>query len=442
MLNSFSFFSRQNQLSSSSPILVGVSGGRDSVVLCDLYHHAKIDFVIAHCNFGLRSEESNEDEKFVIQLAEKYQVPLFRTNIPTKEYSGKMGISIQMSAREQRVKWFKELCKTNKFEYYATAHHSDDAVETYLINQIRGTGISGLHGILPKQDQLIHPLLFASRKDITNYAETNKLDWREDSTNSQTKYLRNKIRHQVLPLLEEINTGIKKTFLENMNRIYETEQIYHQKIEELKNELFLKTKEGWSIPLDKLRKNEQSTTVLFEFLKGYGFNFSQCEQVLQENELSQTGALFNSSNYQLLRDRYFLFIREVKAKKTKEYFIKSTVDQIEEPIKLRIESSENIDIISDSTIAKLDADKLVFPLKLRKWKQGDYFYPLGMKGRKKLVSDFFIDQKMSIFEKQNTWILCSNNEIVWIMGLRIDNRFKISSKTSKSLIISILSTDC
>ena len=232
MLNSFLAFSQKHHLSSSSPILIGVSGGRDSVVLCDLYHRADINFVIAHCNFGLREEESNEDEKFVIQLAKKYQVHLFSTNIPTKEYSEKMSISIQMSAREQRVKWFKELCKENGFEYYATAHHSDDAVETYLINQIRGTGISGLHGILPQQDQLIHPLLFASREDITNYAKTNQLNWREDSSNSKTKYLRNKIRHQVLPLLEEINNGIKKTFIENMNRIYETEQIYHQKIYE------------------------------------------------------------------------------------------------------------------------------------------------------------------------------------------------------------------
>lgn len=442
MLNSFLHFSRQHQLTSSSPILVGVSGGRDSVVLCDLYHHAKIDFVIAHCNFGLRAEESNEDEKFVIELAKKYEVSLFRTNIPTKEYAKETGVSTQMSAREQRVNWFKKLCKENKYEYYATAHHSDDAIETYLINQIRGTGISGLHGILPKKGQLIHPLLFASRDEITQYTKSNNLHWREDSSNATTKYLRNKIRHQVLPLLQEINGGIKQTFIENMNRIYETEQIYLQKIEELKKELLFKTKEGWSIPIEKLRSQAQASTVLYEFLKDFGFNFSQCKQVLQENELSQVGALFYSDNYQLLRDRKYLLLKKTNYNALQEYSVKSLPSKIHIPIKLEIESCDNIDIITDKNMAKLDADLLKFPLKIRKWKQGDYFYPLGMKGRKKLVSDFFIDQKMNRFEKQDTWILCSDHKIVWIMGHRIDNRFKISSQTTKTIIINILPTDC
>lgn len=442
MLNSFLLFSQQQQLKSSSPILVGVSGGRDSVVLCDLYHHANIDFAIAHCNFGLRAEESNQDEKFVIQLAKKYQVPLFKTNIPTKAYAEENGISIQMSAREQRVNWFKKLCLENNFEFYATAHHSDDAVETYLINQIRGTGISGLHGILPKQSPLIHPLLFASREDITNYAKSNSLSWREDSSNAQTKYLRNKIRHQVLPLLKEINGGIKQTFIENMSRVYEAEQIYIQKIEELKSELFLKTKDGWRIPIEKLKSHPQANTLLYEFLKAFGFNFSQCKQVLQENEFSQAGALFLSSNYQLLRDRKDLLLRENISNELQEYSIESSSALIEIPIKLKIESSENTDIISDKAIAKLDANLLKFPLKIRKWKQGDFFYPLGMKGQKKLVSDFFINQKMSRFEKQNTWILCSENKIVWIIGYRLDNRFKISPKTTKTIIISWLPSDC
>lgn len=442
MLNSFLLFSQQQQLLSSSPILVGVSGGRDSVVLCDLYHHAKIDFVIAHCNFGLRAEESNEDEEFVINLAKKYQVPLFKTNIPTKQYAEEMGISIQMSAREQRVNWFKKLCTENGFEFYATAHHSDDAVETYLINQIRGTGISGLHGILPKQGALIHPLLFASRENITQYVKANNLGWREDSTNAQTKYLRNKIRHQVLPLLQELNGGIKQTFIENMNRIHETEQIYLQKIEELKKDLLFKTKEGWSIPIEKLKSQAQASTVLYEFLKEFGFNFSQCKQVLQENEFSQAGALFFSSNYQLLRDRNDLLIKEIYNPQILEYSIDATMHLIEEPIKLKIESSENTDIISDKAIAKLDADLLQYPLKIRKWKQGDYFYPLGMKGRKKLLSDFFIDVKINRFEKENIWILCSEDKIVWLIGYRIDNRFKISSKTTKTIIINSLPTDC
>ncbi len=438
MLNSFVSFIQQNHINSSSPILVGVSGGRDSVVLCDLYHQAKINFVIAHCNFGLRAEESNEDEQFVIELANKYQVQLFKTNIQTKKLATEMGISIQMSAREQRVKWFKELCKKYGFEYYATAHHSDDAIETYLINQIRGTGISGLHGILPQQGQLIHPLLFASRNDITEYAKNNNLTWREDSSNKQTKYLRNKIRHQVIPLLQEINPGIKNTFIENMKRIHASEGIYQQKIEELRIHLLTKDKQGWSIPITELKKNEPASTVLFELLKEFGFNFSQCEQVLQENEFYQSGALFHSSNYQLLRDRNHLLIKKENKNLKDEYSINSLDTVLETPLALSLESSENKEIISDKNIAKLDVGKLVFPLILRKWKKGDYFFPLGMNGRKKLVSDFFIDKKLSLFEKQNTWILCSNNEIVWIVGHRIDNRFKISSKTKKTTTIKIL----
>lgn len=442
MQKAFLSYIRKHELTSYAPILIGVSGGRDSVVLCDLYHCSKIQFAIAHCNFGLRHKESDEDALFVEKLAQKYQVPFYTVNIPTQLFAKQKGISIQMSAREQRVDWFKNICIENGMEYYATAHHQDDAIETYLINQIRGTGISGLHGILPKQNQLIHPLLFASRKDITKYAEENQLQWRDDSSNSQTKYTRNKIRHQVLPLLEEINKEVRNNFLANMERIISTENIYHSKIKEYKNEICLITKTDLVIDLNKLISIQESNLVLFEIIKEYGYHYKQCEQILRHTDGSQNGALFSSPTHQLLRDRDALIIKKHRIKDEKIFLIESIPCTLTKPIFLEINYSDQLDIISDKNIAQLDATKVSLPLQMRKWKKGDYFYPLGMHRRKKLLSDYFIDQKMSLFEKQNTWILCSGEDIIWLIGHRIDNRFKISSKTTKSIIINIISPDC
>ena len=442
MQKAFQNFIKKHQLSSSHPVLIGVSGGRDSVVLCDLFHSLKIPFAIGHCHFGLRGEESDEDEYFVSELAKKYKVAFHSVRLTTKKHAIEQGISIQMAARALRIEWSKKLCESFHYEYYATAHHQDDAIETYLINQIRGTGISGLHGILPKQGNTIHPLLFASREEVTFYAISHNLDWREDSSNQQTKYLRNKVRHQVLPMLQDINGNIKKILLDNMKRIHASEQIYKAKIEECKKEMTYTKQEEMVIELDKLLLSEQAPTLLFEMIKDYGFNYAQCQQIIPIDEESSSGAMIYSNTHALLRDRDELLIKKASPIKHPNYEIEEGIRYIETPLSLSIEPCESLEIFKHKNSAQFDLDRIQFPLTLRKWQMGDYFYPIGMKGQKKLLSDYFIDQKLTVFEKEHIWLLCSEEEIIWVIGHRMDNRFKIRAATKKSIKISLLDPDC
>lgn len=441
MLKPLQSFIHTHHLESSKPILIGVSGGLDSVVLCDLYDQLQIPFAIGHCNFGLRGKESDEDEFFVVELSKIYKVPFHSVTFNTKEYAQKHGISIQMAARELRMHWFEKLSESFNYEFYATAHHQDDAVETYLINQIRGTGISGLHGILPKQGKLIHPLLFASRKDLTLYAEAHSLKWREDSSNAQTKYLRNQVRHQLIPLLSKMNPNIKKVFIDNMERISATEQIYSAKIEECKTEMTTYKKGELVIELEQLLGSEQSPTLLYEFIKAYGFNYDQCKQILEIDSNSISGVSMRSASHELLRDRERLILKKTELQDSFVYPIENGVEEINEPISLTFELTNSTEIIKEDNIAQFDGDQINFPLYLRKWNKGDYFYPLGMKGQKKLLSDYFIDQKMSLFEKEKIWLLCSDEDIIWIIGHRMDNRFKISKETKKTIKITQIITD-
>lgn len=442
MLKAFQSFIHKNHLASSQAILIGVSGGRDSVVLCDLYHQLQIPFAIAHCNFSLRAQESDEDEFFVVELSKKYNVPFHSITFDTKEHAKQNGISIQMAARELRLSWFQKLCESFNYEYYATAHHQDDTIETYLINQIRGTGISGLHGILPKQDSLIHPLLFASRENITEYAETQSILWREDSSNAENKYIRNQVRNELIPLFTNINSNIKKVLIDNMERIYASEQIYKAKIEECKTEMSFQKNEELYIELDKLTGAHQAPTILYEMIKAYGFNFDQCKQILDLDENSMSGALMQSTTHQLLRNREHLILKNIDAGNSNQYILEKGSTELNDPLSLKVELSDSTEILKQSNIAQLDANKISFPLHLRKWQQGDFFYPLGMKGQKKLLSDFFIDQKLSLFEKENIWLLCCKEDILWVIGHRIDNRFKIRPETKRTLQITLLNTDC
>jgi len=432
MLKAFQKYIAKHQLiSNGDAILIGVSGGRDSVVLCELFFQAKIAFAMAHCNFNLRGDESDQDEEFVKNLAEKYRVKLHKKSCDTKAYALENGISIQMAARDLRFSWFKELIEKNEYTSYATAHHQDDAIETYLINQIRGTGIAGLHGILPKIGQLIHPLLFASRKDIDIFVKQNHLSFREDGSNSSTKYMRNKIRHQLIPLLAEINPQINQVFLDNMQRIASAEEIYQLKIKECRKEFSHQMNGQVRIRIQEFMQQDFAPTLLFELIKEYGFNYTQAKQVLGTDEESISGSLYFSGSHRMLRDRHYLIIEENKIAEVEQFEISEETLSISSPIQVLIEKSNKLKIIPDSNIAQLDFTKLVFPLQLRHWKKGDFFYPLGMKGRKKLLSDFFIDQKLSLFEKENVWLLCSNKQIVWIVSYRLDDRFKITETTKE-----------
>jgi tRNA(Ile)-lysidine synthase len=430
MLKDFQeYIAKYNLVSDKGATLIGVSGGRDSVVLCDLYRRAGLPFALAHCNFNLRGQESDADEAFVIELARQFGVELYRKNCDTKAYAQSQGISIQMAARDIRFNWFKELVEEHKFPYYATAHHQDDVIETYFINQIRGTGIAGLHGILPKLNQLVHPLLFASREDIDAYIEKNQIKYREDSSNSSIKYLRNKLRHQLIPLLEDINPDIKKILLNNMKRIYSAEQILQLKVEECRKEFCHWVDDHLFIHIASVTTHEFAPTLLYELIKEFGFNYSQAEQALHINEETISGAKFYSDRSILLRDREHLIIKKADGKPTKRLDITRDTQSISHPLQIEFSQSTDFKIIRHNQTAQFDMEKLHFPLSLRKWHTGDYFYPLGMKGKKKLLSDFFIDQKLSVFEKEAVWLLCSHDQIVWVIGHRMDDRFKISSGT-------------
>ena len=428
MLNKFIKYCQKEKLfKPDDKILLAVSGGIDSVVMAELFFLAGYDFGIAHCNFKLRGKDSDKDEKFVKELAEKFKVPFFIKRFDTFKYSDENKISIQMAARELRYYWFTELLEKEDYKYTATAHHRDDSIETFFINLIRGTGISGLHGILPKQGNVIRPILFAGRDKIEVFQKENKIKFREDKSNLSDKYLRNKIRHKLLPVIKEIEPDIEKVMQKNISRFAETENIYFKEIEKKKKKVVKEENEKIIISIDELQKLKPLKTYLFEFLLAYNFNFSDVENITNSLE-GISGKQFYSPTHRLLKDRNNLIITPLSEDEIQEFFIEKTDKEILSPLRLKIKIEKNIELSSDKNIACLDYSKLEFPLILRKWKKGDVFVPFGMTGKKKL-SDFFIDQKLSIIQKEQIWLLCSGENIVWIVGYRIDNRFRVTKNT-------------
>lgn len=417
-------------------ILVGVSGGIDSVCLLHLLHELEYRIAIAHCNFQLRSEESDQDELFVRNLSEEYSIPFYSTQFETKEIAQSEGISIQMAARDLRYEWFEEIRMKHGYDYIAIAHNKNDVSETFLTNLTRGTGIKGLTGIKEKSGNIIRPLLFAGRTEIENYITIKNLDYREDSSNKTTKYSRNLIRHEIIPLFEKINPRFQDTLIENMSRLKETEAIYLQQINSKISELTIIQDDLILIEISKLKELKPLYTYLFELLNPLGFSKTQINDIIDALD-STSGKQFFSLTHRILKDRNYIIITEISAIKTKSYFIDLDVNELLTPIHLEIskyEKTNAFEIIKDKNIGLFDLDLIDFPLTLRKWQKGDYFMPLGMSNLKK-VSDFFIDQKLSILEKEDTWILESNNKIVWIIGYRIDERFKISDNTKNILKI-------
>jgi tRNA(Ile)-lysidine synthase len=441
MLKQFeNYIKEYNLVKKDESSLLTVSGGIDSVVLCELYYQAGYSFGIAHCNFQLRGEESDLDAEFVKALADKYKVPLFSVVFDTNKFAKDLGISTQMAARDLRYEWFEKIRSENSYDKIATAHHQDDQVETFFINLMRGTGISGLHGIKPIQNSLIRPMLFASRKEIVHFLEKNHLTYREDSSNASDKYLRNRIRHHIMPVLEDIDSEYLKMFSENMKRFSASEEIYLQQIENVRNEIITSRGNDDLISIEKLMKLNPISTYLFELIREFGFSFKVCEDIISSLG-KDSGKIFYSESHRLLKDRECLIIREIKEKSSENiYQIEKGISEIKIPIHLKIEElikAKDFKISAKRTIANLDFDELKFPLSLRKWKQGDYFHPLGSSYRKK-ISDFFIDKKLSLFEKEDCWLLCSNDEVVWIVSHQLDNRFKITSKTQKVLKLELL----
>lgn len=413
-------------------ILVAVSGGVDSVVLLDLLCKMEVECGVAHCNFHLRDEESDGDFEFVKNLAEQRGLAFYSQDFDTKKYASENKISIEMAARDLRYNWFELIKDKFRYKYIAVGHHADDVAETVLINLARGTGIHGLSGIKSKLGKIVRPLLPFSRKQLLEYSEHNSLDFREDSTNAETDFVRNKIRHQIMPVLEEINPAIRNTMTENVRRFREVEQIYNEVIEKNRDELLVNRGKDLLISIPKLKKLTAPVSHLFEILSPYGFHHRDVKNIAEAIK-GISGKMFYSNSYQLLRDREYLILSEISENDKQEYSISERDSAMDLPLTMNLffqDRTSSFQFPRDVNIACFDANKLKFPLKLRKWKEGDAFQPIGMKGKKK-ISDFFIDKKFSIQEKENTWLLWSGNKIIWVVGHRMDDRVKITENTTK-----------
>lgn len=440
MIRQFSSFIEHNRLiGKTDRILLAVSGGVDSVVMAHLFHKAGYNSGLAHCNFGLRGKESDGDEEFTTKLAEKLRVPFFARRFDTKAYASRYKISVQMAARELRYVWFEEVRMSEKFDFIATAHHLDDQIETFLINMLRGTGISGLHGILPLQDKIIRPMMFAFRQEIAAYALKNRISFREDSSNREDKYIRNKIRLKIIPLLEEINPEFRKTITSEIGRIRQWEQVGRKEIESKSAEIVHHQQDRILVDLRALKKTDPSGLYAWEILSAYGFTSSVVSDILA-SPAANSGKTFISQEFTAVKDRETLIIRKHhKAGAVRVKRISETTRHISNPLPLKftvLENSEQSSIPEGKKFASLDFDKLEFPLELRKWAGGDRFHPFGLRGIKK-VSDLLIDEKVSLPDKENTFVLCSSGNIAWVIGHRIDQRFRITSVTKKIFRISL-----
>ena len=390
---------------------------------------------LAHCNFQLRGKESDKDETFVKKLAKDLKAPIFIQSFETTVYAKKQKLSIQLAARELRYKWFNEVLRNNRLDFVLTAHHADDVLETFLINTTRGTGLDGLTGIPERNGNIIRPLLPFSRPQIEKYAKDNGIAWREDQTNLETNYPRNKIRHKIIPVLKEINPGLLASFKTTLENLKGSRQIIEDKISELSNDLVIKDGDELKLDIGQLTKLSNPKAYLFELLKPYGFTeWNDVRDLLD----AQSGKKILSSTHQLVKDRkYLLLVENFKDEKNTSIYKVNTNDIYldEKGIKMKFTYlKESLSAINNNNIALLDLDSLKFPLIVRKWQKGDYFYPLGMNGKKKL-SKYFKDEKISILDKEKIWLLCSEDQVAWVIGKRLDNRFRITDKTKNTLKI-------
>jgi tRNA(Ile)-lysidine synthase len=408
--------------------LLACSGGLDSVVLAQLCHKSNLDFHMAHCNFNLRGTESDGDEGFVKKLTTELDSKLFVTHFDTIGYVNKNKVSIEMAARELRYAWFTEIMKENALETLVTAHHADDSLETFLINLSRGTGIDGLKGIPSKISVIVRPLLHFSREEILTYAQDQKLDWREDRTNQDTVFLRNKVRHELVPKLKELHPSFLKNFQKTQSYLTDSAQMLSDYVVLLKSQLFIAHNGLIRIPIDKLAALHPRRTYLYELFKTYGFRAWDDIDALLEG---MSGKEVRSQTHRLVKDREYLLLEEFTSEKEQNYLIPEGVDDTEIPLKLKIEEVDSIYETSEN-ILYVDKSTLKYPMVVRKWKKGDYFYPFGMTGKKKL-SKYFKDEKIDVISKERQWLLCSGEDIVWIIGKRGDNRFKVTENTKKIL---------
>ena len=436
-------FKQQLQLLGASSLdqsfLLAVSGGVDSVVLCDLYYKAGYNFFIAHCNFQLRGQESERDEHFVKMLGEKYGKEVFIRRFDTEAYVAKKKVSIQVAARDLRYDWFRSLAHEQEAQQIVTAHHADDNIETVVMNFFRGTGLRGLIGMDAEFSSIFRPLLPFRKRDILAYAQENNLAFVEDSSNASNKYTRNYFRNELLPAVEKVFPEAEENILRNIERLRQVQQVYdHAIIAHKKKLIELKGNEE-HIPILKLKKLPSFKIILWEIIKEKHFTAGQVDEVIKLMD-ADTGRYIDSEDYRIIRNRKWMILtRKPTTESNHNIIIDTSTKKVtfsNRQLTIEFVPHANFQIPTSSNIACVDAKDITFPLLLRKAKQGDYFYPLGMKKKKKL-SRFLIDQKLSKTDKENVWILETNKKIIWVVGYRIDERFKIDENSKAVLKISL-----
>jgi tRNA(Ile)-lysidine synthase len=424
---------KEKLFSATDRLLLAVSGGLDSVALLDLCSRVGYDLIVAHCNFGLRGEESQRDEAFVRQLAAAYGREVLVRHFDTADHAASRRVSVQVAARELRYAWFSEVAAARECRYVVTAHHLDDNIETLLMNFFKGTGIAGLRAMLPKQGLVVRPLLFASREAVRVYVLERGLSWVEDSSNSSDKYTRNYFRHQVIPLVAQAYPGVMDNLADNLGRFREIEAIYRQAVELRKKKLLEYRGNEVHIPVLKLAQSEALGTLLYEILSPYGFSPSQAE-ACRELLDSPSGRYVASGTYRVLKNRGWLIISPLDTTVATNVLVEAADTSVAfaggvlRVDRLAMDRVGGLD--QGPRVALLDAAAVRFPLLLRPWKTGDYFYPLGMRKKKKL-SRFFIDNKLSVVQKEKVWVVEMDKKIVWVVGMRIDDRCRVGAGTKE-----------
>ncbi len=440
---------RQQLFAPGDKLLLGVSGGIDSMVLAALCAESGLNFEIAHANFQLRGEASDLDEVLVAGMSKKYGVEFHSRKFDTFAYASGKKIAVQQAARELRYQWFASFLSSDddpdsgstQVKYIVTAHHRDDNIETVLFNYFRGTGVSGLRGILPKHNRIIRPLLWISKARLQKYAEQNSLEWREDESNQSSKYSRNFIRNRILPLISEIIPEIDKNIAHNIQRMTETEELYQQAIETHRKKLLKQSGNEFQIPINALLTRRPVHSILYELAKPFGFSAHQVPELIKLTRSGQ-GSFVDADSYRIIRNRNILIITPKENKESGLVLIGSneaahTLPNPYQSLSISIHPKQDVVITGQPNVAHMDASELDFPLIFRRWKQGDYFYPLGM-AKKKKVARFLIDLKLSPTAKQNIHVLQSGNRICWVVGLRIDERFRVTDQTSTVITLTVI----
>ncbi|MFJ1472925.1 tRNA lysidine(34) synthetase TilS [Capnocytophaga cynodegmi] len=451
---------RQNFNLKDKRILVAISGGVDSMVLATLFYQLNYDIILAHCNFQLRGEESDQDEIFVRNFGENLAVKTIVKRFDTSQFSAESKLNTQLSARKLRYDWFYEIASENQCDYIATAHHADDNLETFIINLSRGSGLDGLLGIPQKNGKIIRPMLLFSREEILEFAKQNSIHWREDSSNQTEKYVRNKIRHTIIPVLKEIHPTFLENFKETQHYLSQSSRFIEENIQKIKEQCFEEREYQTIIRLEPLRNVSDIDFVLHKLFYPYNFrNISDLKKMLY----AESGKQLFSPTHHLISGRDYLVLMKTSLKNKelesegiiflinenhfdKKDTIKLSISDVRSYLSLEmtilkrdinhffdLEQLKN----ENNEVAYFDYDTLQFPLMLRHKKEGDFFYPIGMQQKKKL-SKFYIDEKYSLFDKDQQWLLCSQENIAWVIGKRMDNRFKVTNKTQRILKVSIL----